>query len=153
MMKKISFLFILSFVLCGFVKAQSYHTSDDLTDNSVTEDIFNYAYSQIDDFIYKDYILLRNDNDYYLFSFKDNYKNSVVLHYTYNYNNSSYNIYNDNNVILNLNHLFLSNKKYDYSITSSYFLELYNSKYSILFNVLIVGLLFAIFLNRERKFV
>ena len=83
----------------------------------------------------------------------DNYKNSVVLHYTYNYNNSSYNIYNDNNVTLNLNHLFLSNKKYDHSITSSYFLDLYYSNYSILFNVLIVGLLFAIFLNRERKYV
>lgn len=152
-MKKISFLLILSFFMCGFVNAQSYSTTDDLTDNSITEDIFNYAYSQIDNFIYKDYILLRNDNDYYLFSFKDNYKTSVVLHFTYNYNNSSYTIYDDNNVNLNLNHLFLSNKTYNHSITSSYFLELYNSKYNILFNVFIVGLLFAIFLNRERKFI
>ncbi len=152
-MKKISFLIVLSFVLCGFVNAQSYSTTDDLTDNSITEDIFNVAYSQIDNFIYNDYILIRNDNDYYLFSFIDNYKNSVVLHYTYNYNNYSYNIYNDDNVNLTLNHLFLSNKKYNHSMISRYFLSLYKDNYFILFNILIVGLLFAIFLNKERKFI
>ena len=152
-MKKISFLISICFFCCCFVNAQSYSTTDNLTDNNTTQIIFNLANNQISDFLYKDYIMIRNDNDYYLFSFDDDFTKSVVLHYSYNYNNSSYNIYNDNNVSISFNDLFLSNKKYNNSVTSSYYEELYNNEYFIYFFIVITGLLFAIFLNRERKYV
>lgn len=148
------------------VKADNYYTTTDLFENSYTNNLIDMAQTQISNISIKKYAIIRVNDDYYMITAdkKDVSVNSNVItmnntkiircirtqngyNYYYDYSTkeeTSTTIYVNNIIVSNIDtSKSISGKRYeDYK-------QNYNSTMPLIF---ILGLLFAIFITKERSY-
>ena len=149
----------------GKVYAATYTPTTNLFEGTQTNNLIDMANSQVDNFSNKKYVAFQIDNDYYLaisddFSINGNtiiLNNSTLIRAIRN-TGTSYNSYYDYSTItesttsVNLNYIVISNIDTDKSVSSKRFddykfnIDLKN------IGIFILGLCFAIFITKERKF-
>lgn len=163
----IKFLFILfvSFIGTFSVSAANYITTENLFDNSYTNNLIDLAESQITNFNNKNFVILRNNYDYYLIAaekknttINDNnlvLDSSDVIRAIRTYNGSYSYVYShitENSSSVSLNHFSISNIDTDFSVQSKRYDE-YSFNYNLKnIGIFVFGLLFAIFLLKGRSF-
>ena len=145
------------------VSASTYTTDTNLFENSYSNNLIDMAESNIDNFYTKDFVIFQSGYNYYLIVGDDysinnhniTFTNSTIIRAIRN--QSNYNYYYDYSVItenstsLNISNIIISNIDSDFSVSSSRFNSLRSNKYLINCGIMIIGLLFAIFLSRERR--
>ena len=163
-MKKIYIIpmFILLIIFSKNVNAATYETTTNLFENTYTNNLIDMANTQINNFINKKYVILQNNYNYYLIAF-DEYnlnnntiQNSTIIeairvgenyNYTYNYNKK-----NEENTTININNIVVSNVEMEKSITGKRFNEYQYQKNMKYLSMFILGITFAIFITKERKY-
>ena len=146
------------------VKAATYSSTDNLFESTQADNLINLAQSQIDNFTSKNFVVLQSNDDYYLVSAKDvevngntlNFTNSTVISATRS-NSSYYGYYNYNTVeeistTVYLNSIVISNIDTDKSSCSSLFNDFQFKMHMINLCIFILGLCFAIFITKERRY-
>lgn len=155
---------IMFFIFSGNVSASSYNPTQNLLSSTQSDYLIDLAYNQIEDFYNSKFVIFQIDNNYYLVSSNDysvsnsyiDFNNSVIIsavrdggNYGYSY---SYNLYNESSTRVYLNYIVISNIKTNKSIYSDKFNQ-YNFRKNVLnIFVFILGLCFAIFLTKERRY-
>lgn len=164
--KYFSFLFILllGVVFVGKVNAQTYSPTSDLFENSQTNNLLSLANNYIDNFYSKKFVIFQIDNNYYLVSSSDvvvqddyfKFNNASIVYILRN--NSGYSSYysyyfsNESETIVNKNYIVISNIYSDKTSSSTKFEEYQFRKYLCNIGIFILGLIFAIFLTKERRY-
>lgn len=162
---KYALFFVFTMFLATFrVSASTYTPTDNLFENTQSNYLISMAYNQIDNFTSLDYVVFQLDNNYYLVAGKEgivnnnsiNFNQSTVISAIRNqssyYGNYVYSIGQENSTTVNLNSIVISNIKVDNTVTSQLF-EDYRFKIDIRnIGIFILGLCFAIFLIKERRY-
>lgn len=163
MIKKLIFFSIILFTLVINVNADSYSTNNNLFENSYSNNLIDMANSQIKNFIDTDYIIFQIDNNYYLISGTlNNVTDNVVYldntsiikaervqeNYNYYYNYSSF---SETSSSVSVNNVVISNISINKAITGKRFNEYEFNKHMTSIGILLIGIVFAIFLTKERK--
>ena len=164
-MKKYLLMFFI--LMCPFVvKAATYTTTNDLFENSYTNNLTDMAQTQVDNITTKKYVFFQLNNDYYLVtaSNKDTtvsgnrivMNNSNIIRvqrlqngYNYYYEYSSL---NENSTTINFSHIIISNVNTSRSISSSRLNNYITNRNTIYLLTFILGLIFALFLTKERSY-
>lgn len=167
-MQKISYLFIALFlfmVSLNVVNASSYVPTTNLFEGTQTNNLFDMANNQIDNFTSKKFVMFQNDNNYYIVV-SDNFTisgNVISLTDTtiisaIRTSSSGYNYYyeysttSEDSTSISLDYVVISNIKASNTVSSSRF---DNYKFNLdLKNIciFILGICFALFVTKERKF-
>lgn len=147
------------------VFASTYSPSTNLFEGTQTNNLFDMANSQIENFTSKKYVLFQVDYDYYLVvaDYATINSNQFILSDTtiikairtssgsYNYY-YEYSISSEQSTTINLDYIVISNITSDKSITGKRFNEYkFNSDIKNI-GIFILGLCFALFVTKERKF-
>lgn len=162
---KFALFFIFTMFLATFgVSASTYTPTDNLFDSSQANNLISMAYNQIDNFTSLDYVVFQVDNNYYLVAGKDAIVNNNTINFNQStvisavrtqssyYGNYVYSTFNENSTSVNLNTIVISNIKEDHTVTSELF-EDYRFQVDIRnVSIFILGLCFAIFLTKERRY-
>ena len=166
-MKKISFLIIaLILFIPGIVKADTYTTTENLFENTYTNNLIDMAATQIDNFTNKYYAIIQVNYDYYLFAAEKNdvtindtqisMQNTEIIrairtqngyNYYYDYSTSE-----ETSTSIYLSHIAVSNLTTSKSITGKRFEEYKRNTNITSLLMFILGLVFAIFLTKERSY-
>lgn len=158
-------IFVFSMFLCTFgVSAAAYTPTDNLFESTQSNYLIQMANSQIDNFTNLDYVIFQVDNNYFLVAGKEgivnnntiNFNQSTIISAIRNsssyYNYYNYNIFEENSTTINLSYVVLSNVDSNKSVSSSLFEE-YRFRVDLVnIGIFILGLCFAIFLTKERRF-
>jgi len=167
-MQKISYIFIALFlfmVSLNVVNASSYVPTTNLFEGTQTNNIFDMANNQIDNFTSKKFVMFQNDYNYYLVvsDNADLNSNSITLSDTtiisairtsssgYNYY-YDYDISSENSTTISLDYVVISNIKANNTISGKRFNEYKFDKDIKNIGIFILGLCFALFVTKERKF-
>lgn len=157
-------IFLLTFLFnSSIVNAQSYTNTTNLFDGSVSQQLFNIAYSRIDKFLDYNYVIFQYDTSYFLIAFKDyTYDNNVlstsdstIIRYYRDGNNYNYSylydLYTESSSTFTTNYTYISNLNLNKASGSPIYQELLNSRYIVHLLMFLVALTFASFLLRERS--
>lgn len=164
---KIMFFLILIGVLMfnEKVNAATYVPTTNLFEGTYSNNLFDMANNQIDNFTSKNYVIFQIDYNYYLVisddvSFNESsitLNNSTIISAIRN-TGSSYNSYyeyyttSEDITTISLSYMVISNIKTSKTITGNRFEE-YKFKRDIKnVGIFILGICFAIFITKERKF-
>lgn len=162
--------FIVFAILCSLffvnsVNASTYTPTGNLiSQNNYVTSLIDMAYNDSSNFLTKKFAIFQIDYDYYLV-FSDNFtinSNSITFtnstiylahrsneNYNYYYN---YSKFNESDTTIYLTYIVFSNINATNTITSNYFTN-YKFNYDITnLGIFILGLLFAIFVTKERSF-
>ncbi len=162
----VMFLFIL---LGGFfiekVNAASYSNTQDLFESTQANNLLSMAISQDNSFTTKKYIIFQSNNNYYLISSSDIsisnnriiFSDSTIISAIRNNDSSyygyySYNTYHEESTILDLSYIAISNIEHNFSVSSSRYEDYTYKTYSTQLLMVILGIVFAIFVTKERSF-
>lgn len=162
-------LIIISICSCiSSADAATYTTSNNLFENSYSNNLIDMANSQINNFSSKSYVIFQTNNyDYYLVASdkKDVSINGNSLAFTNSdivrvirsnsgssYYNYVYSSFNESSTIVNLNNIVISNLDTSYSVSSSRFYDYYFRSYLIKLCIFILAIVFAIFLTKGRSY-
>lgn len=158
------FLILFSFIFLPNLNASTYVPTDNLFENTQSNNLIRMGSSQIRDFLTNYYIVFQVDDNYYLVS-SDNYtlnSNSITLTDTtiisairgtssyYGY--YSYITINEDTTTINLDYIVISNIDTNKSVSSELFNDLKFQTEIIILITFILGLIFAIFLLRDRRY-
>lgn len=155
---------MINILASGLMLLSVVGSNQDIFESTTTTNLLSYAENNIENFSQKNYIIIENDYNYYLIAFKDyelsNNGNTIIMYntdilnyirvgsgysYTYNLTQS-----NEESTTYNINNLYLSNLDLRKSSKPLNF-ENYKDSHSILkLLIFILGLVFALFLTRER---
>ena len=147
------------------VFASSYVPTTNLFEGTRTNNLFDMANNQIDNFTSKKFVMFQIDNNYYLVV-SDNFSiegNTIIMNNTtiisavrnnntgYNYI-YEYNTFNEDSTSISLDYIVISNIKSSNTISGKRFIDYkYNNDIKNL-GIFILGLCFALFITKERKF-
>lgn len=147
------------------VSASTYTNTTNLFENTQTNYLFAMANSQIDNFYTKKFVAFQSDNNYYLVVADSatisantiTFDNSIIFSsirdstgsYSYQY---SYSIFKESNTIVQANYIVVSNLNFSKSSSSSVFDELKHKKELINIGIFVLGLCFALFVTKERRY-
>lgn len=154
----------MNLILSAMMVLSVVGSNQDIFESTTTTNLLSYAENNIENFSQKNYIIVENDYNYYLISFKDydlsNNDSTITMYntdilsyirvgsgygYTYNLTQNS-----EESTTYNMNNLYLSNLDLRKSSKPLNF-ENYKNSHSILkLLIFILGLIFALFLTRER---
>lgn len=166
-MKKISyFIFIMLgvFILNEKVYAATYTPTDNLFSSTQSDNLLDMANSQIDNFYNKKFIIFQIDNNYYLVTGDDftstetsiTFNNSTIISATrYEggfYSEYNYSTYTESSTTVYLNYIVISNIRSNKSVNSDKFNEFQFQKNVINIGIFVLGLVFALFLTKERRY-
>lgn len=163
-MKKIATIIITILSSISIVKAQTYNSNTNLFENSYTNNLIDMAQSQIENFNNLNYIIIQNENNYYLIASKEieitnnriTMNNTSIIQairtqngYNYIY---EYNYLTENQTIVNVNNIVVSNIKTNKSVSSKRYedYKYYNTIKNI--GIFVLGIVFAIFITKERNY-
>lgn len=164
----LTFVSVVSFlILPGIVNAASYTTTDNLFENSYTNNLIDMAQTQVDNISNKKYVIFQtNSYDYYMVTADK--KNVTVNNNTITMNNAKiirvlrtqngYNyVYNystieENSTTIYVNNIVVSNVDTSRSVSSQRYENYRQNNYNTWLLVFILGLVFAIFLTKERSY-
>lgn len=157
------FIFTMFLATLG-VSASTYTPTDNLFENMQSNYLISMAYNQIDNFTSLDYVVFQVDNNYYLVAGKEGIVNNNTINFNQStvisavrtqssyYGNYVYSTFSENSTTVNLNTIVISNIKEDHTVTSELF-EDYRFQVDIRnVSIFILGLCFAIFLTKERRY-
>lgn len=151
----------------GVVNASTYTTTDNLFENSYTNNLIDMAQTQIENFTTKKYAIIQvNTYDYYLISANEKdvtvngskitMKNTSIIRvlriqngYNYYYD---YSTLTESSTIINVNNIIVSNINTAKSVSSKRFDDYLSNKNEKMLLMFILGLLFAIFVTKERNY-
>lgn len=153
-----SLLLIYSMFLGLFnVSASTYTPTNNMFENTYSNNLIDMADSQIKNFAYKKYAIFVIDNNYYLVAAKDvsvsgnkiTFTDSTIISATRGSNyNYTYSTKEESSTTVNANYMLISNIKYNKSVNSSRVSE-YQFRYNLtLLGTFILALCFALFLGR-----
>lgn len=162
---KYCLIFVFSMFLATLgVNAATYTPTDNLFESTQSNYLIQMANSQIDNFTSLDYVIFQVDNNYYLVTGKEgivnnnsiNFNQSTIISAIRNsssyYNHYNYNIFEENSTTINLDYVVLSNVDSNKSVSSSLFEE-YRFRVDLVnIGIFILGLCFAIFVTKERRY-
>lgn len=162
---KYALIFIFTMFLATLgVSASTYTPTDNLFENTQSNYLISMAYNQIDNFTSLDYVVFQVDNNYYLVAGKDAIVNNNTINFNQStvisairtqssyYGNYVYSTSTENSTTVNLTTVVISNIKEDHTVTSELF-EDYRFQVDIRnVSIFILGLCFAIFLTKERRY-
>lgn len=163
-MKKVFTILILLISSITITKASTYTPDTDLFENTYTNNLIDMAYSQIDNFSSKVYAILRVSDNYYLISSEEalvngnqiTMNNTVIIqairtqeNYSYYY---TYNTIQENETIINVNNIIVSNIETSKSVSSKRYDEYKHNVNITNIGIFVLGLLFAIFVTKERSY-
>lgn len=166
-MQKISYIFIALFlfmVSLNVVNASSYVPTTNLFEGTQTNNLFDMANNQIDNFTSKKFVMFQIDNNYYLVVSDNATINGNAINLTDNtivsairttsgYNNYyEYSIFNESSTTVNLNYVVISNIKANNTISGKRFNEYKFNLDLKNIGIFILGICFALFITKERKF-
>lgn len=166
-MQKISYIFIALFlfmVSLNVVNASSYVPTTNLFEGTQTNNLFDMANNQIDNFTSKKFVMFQIDNNYYLVVSDNATINGNAINLTdttivsairntSGYNNYyEYSILNESSTIVNLNYVVISNIKANNTISGKRFNEYKFNLDLKNIGIFILGICFALFITKERKF-
>lgn len=149
-----------------FVKAETYITTENLFENSYTNNLIDMAQTQIKNISNKKYAIIQINYDYYLISAeaKDvtSNKNVITLNNTsiiscirtqngYNYY-YDYAFREESSTTIYANNIIVSNIDTTKSVSSQRFDNYKQNNYVVWLLTFILGLIFAIFLTKERSY-
>ena len=144
------------FLIPEFVFADSYTTTDNLFENSYTNNLIDnkkYAIIQVN---YDYYLIATDSKDVSTSGNTITMKNTDIVrvirsqsgyNYTYTYSTKS-----ESSTTIHANHMIVSNVDISNSVSSKRYDEYRGSFYNIWLLVIILGLLFALFLTKERSY-
>lgn len=162
----LTFVFVSSLILFpNIVKADSYTTTDNLFENNYTNNLIDMSQTQVDHITNKKYVIIQVNYDYYMITADK--KNVFISGNTITMKNtkiirckrsqSGYNTYYDystseeNTTTIYANNIIVSNIDTSKSVSSQRFEDYKQDYYSTWLLVFILGLVFAIFLTKERS--
>lgn len=167
MKKKINYIIIFVFsMFLGIlsVNASTYTPTTNLFEGTYSNNLIDMSQSQVDNFMTKKFVLFQVDYNYYLVV-GDEYTingNSITFTdakvFSAVRTNSSYNStyeyssHNESSTTINSSYVVISNTEFSKSITSKRFNDYRNDYYTVALLTLIGGLVFAIFVTKERRF-
>ena len=161
--------FIIAFLLLlmpGTVKASSYTTTENLFENTYTNNLIDMAQSQIDNITNKSYAIIQVNYDYYFIAADKKdvtvsgstlvMGNTTIIRAIRNQSSySSYYTYdtlNEANTTIYANNIIVSNIDTSKSVSSKRFIDYLTNKNTQILLMFILGLVFAIFLTKERNY-
>lgn len=158
-------IFIFSMFLATLhTHAATYTTTDNLFENSYTNNLIDMAMTQVDNISTKKYVIFQINYDYYLvasdaFTVTSNritMNNTKIIRvlrvqngYNYTY---EYSTIEESSTTINVNNIVISNIDTSRSVSSSRFDNYINNKNTKYLLMFILGLVFAIFLTKERNY-
>lgn len=158
--------FVVSCFLPHIVHAETYTTTENLFENNYTNNLIDMAQTQIENFANKKYALIQINYDYYIITADK--KDVSVNSNTITMKNtkiikavrmqSGYNTYyeystvEENSTALQVNHIVTSNIVLPKAVSSKRYDDYRNNHYTTWLLVFILGLVFAIFLTKERSY-
>lgn len=146
------------------VNAGTYSPTSNLFSSTQSDYLLDMANNQIDNFYNKKFVILQIDNNYYLVAGTDytitdssiNFTNATIISATrYDggyYSNYNYSIYTETSTNVFLNYIVISNIKSNNTVSSDKFNEIEFRKNMINIGIFVLGLCFALFLTKERKY-
>lgn len=158
------FIFIVSFFcFASIASASSYTPTTNLFESSYSNNLIDMAQSQIKNFVYKDYVIIQSDNNYYLIcgevtEITDGYINfkdtTIIQAYRPNggYYSYEYSTFNEAYTTVYTNYYVISNTQSKRAISSPRVGEYTFNKNVTLLCTFILGLVFATFLIKERRY-
>ena len=162
---KYCLIFVFSMFLATLgVNAATYTPTDNLFENTQSNYLIQMANSQIDNFTNLKFVIFQSNDNYYLVASKDIEVNSNSIIFTNSsiisairnsssyYGYYSYNVFEESSTIINLNYILISNIDTDKSVSSELFNDLQFKSNIVNLGIFILGLCFAIFLTKERRF-
>ena len=167
-MKKISYFIFLVlgvFILNEKVYAGTYTPTDNLFSSTQSDYLLDMANSQIDNFYSKKFVIFQIDNNYYLVAGTDytftetsiTFSDSTIIsairdndggYYSY----YDYSIYTESSTTINLNYVVISNIQTSNTVSSDKFSDIEFRKNMINIGIFVLGLCFAIFITKERRY-
>ena len=149
------------------VNAASYSSDTNLFENSYTNNLIDMAESQIDNFNNKSFIVFQSSYNYYLVaSDKDKVtvnNNRAILTdssivrairvqdgYNYFY---QYSTINESSTTININSIVVSNIDTSHSVKSKRFSDYSYNHNMTNIGIFVLGLMFAIFVTKERSYI
>lgn len=162
---KYCLIFVFSMFLATLgVNASTYTPTDNLFESTQSNYLIQMANSQIDNFTSLDYVIFQVDNNYYLVTGKEGIVNNNSINFNQStiisairtngsyYNYYNYNIFEENSTTINLSYVVLSNVDSNKCVSSSLFEE-YRFRVDLVnIGIFILGLCFAIFVTKERRY-
>ncbi len=165
--KLLMFVSVISFLIMpGIVNASTYTTTENLFENSYTNNLIDMSQTQVKNISNKKYAIIRINDDYYMVTASD--KDVSVNNQVITMNNtkiisairtqSGYNYYYDystkeeSSTTLYINNIIVSNIDTTKSVSSSRFDDYKQNYHNTWLLVFILGLVFAIFLTKERSY-
>lgn len=160
-------MFIVSILtLPCIVKASSYTTTDNLFENSYTNNLIDMAQTQVDNIANKKYAIIQINYDYYMIMANKKdvsvNNNTIIMNntkiirvlrtqngYNYVYN---YSTIEESSTTIYANNIIVSNIDTSRSVSSSRFDNYKQNKYTTMILTFLLGLVFAIFLTKERSY-
>lgn len=164
---KVNYLIIaiFSMFLATFgVSASTYTPTTNSFENTYSNNLIDMAMSQTDNFINKKYVFFQVDNNYYLvvgdcsvsgntLSFTNSTVYSAVRTSTGGYNSYyDYSKTTESTTYIYSNYTVLSNIDFPKSVSSQRVSEYYTNSYLIKIMIFVIGLLFALFLTKGRRY-
>ena len=162
------FILILVFTMFSFVKsvdAAVYSPTDNLFNSTQSDYLVQMANSQIDNFTSLNYAIFQVNDNYYLVASKDVsvnsnsvvFTNSTVISAIRNtsggyYGYYTYNTLSEASTTVNLGYVIQSNVDTNKSVTSSLFNDFQFKMNIVNIGIFILGLCFAIFITKERRY-
>lgn len=155
---------VISFANVNEVKAATYSSTDNLFSSSQASYLLDMAINQIDNFHTKKYVIVQVDNNYYLVSGSDVTINSNSITFTDStiisaIRNSSgyqgyytYDLTNESSTTVNLNYIGISNIDTSNTVASTEFNDFQFKMNMVNIGIFILGLCFAIFVTKERRY-
>lgn len=146
------------------VNASTYTTNNNLFENSYTNNLIDMAQTQIKNINNMKYMIIQIDNNYYLIASKEATINNnkvtmnntsiikatrVQENYNYYYN---YETTTESTTDVNVNNIVISNIGINRAVASSRFDNYKQNMYVKNIGIFILGLVFAIFLTKERNY-
>lgn len=166
---KFKIFFIISIFLAIFsfvnVSASTYTPNTNLFEGTYSNNLIDMAINQVDNFYNKKFVVFQIDNNYYLVTGDESSSNGNIITFTNSTIFSAirnvsggYNSYyeysksNESSTTVNAYYVVISNINIPKSVTSSRFENLKTNVFIENTLIFILGLVFAIFLTRERSF-
>ncbi len=166
MKNSLIFIFLLMALLPGAVNAGTYSTTDNLFENSYTNNLIDMAQSQIENIINKKYAIIQVNYDYYFISAKN--EDVIVNGYNITLNDTkiirairnqsnyntfyTYDIINEPKTTIYANNIIVSNINTSKSVKSKRFDDYSSNRHIVILLMFLLGVCFAIFITKERKY-
>lgn len=167
-MKKISLFILLLigvFMINEQVYAGTYTPTQNLFSSTQSDYLLDMANNQIDNFYSKKFVVFQIDNSYYLVAGNDytftetsiTFTNSTIISAVRStqggyYNYYDYSIYTETSTTINLNYVVISNIQTSNTVSSDRFEDIEFRKNMINIGIFVLGLCFAIFITKERRY-